>query len=808
MLNNNIRRTFVPLAVYTVIALVITYPLTTRFDTYVGGFGFGDSFEYLRLGWWGRYALQNGLNPFYQSLFAYPDGFFSATQWAQPLIYWPITLFGFFLNPVAAFNLWLLLLIVLSGMSAYILCRDLGLPTLPALVGGLIFTAYPAVQGHLSVGHVNPLSNYALPLVVLCLHRIIYREGGPRVAVAGAVALLILALGNFTFAVFGLLPILLFGGLYLLLTDRARIRGVVLRNLLLMLVGGVVLIAPFYLPLIAEALSPQRPAYLQETGQVRYSADLLSFIAPSPFTLWGRNLAPGYSQAVLGTNSAEGTAYVGLAATALTVIALIRQRRRVAHWFVIALGCLVFSLGPLLKLGDRPVAYSTDGYQGYIVMPWGLLQDLPLINVTRTPGRFNMTAGLMFGVLAAYGLAALLDRIRPNALRIGLTAVLCGFVLFEYQLFFPFATEDATLPDYFYALAGRNDVRAVLDVPYDDPVAQKRALLQQTAHHKPLIGGYVSRRTPVEDEKLRLLNDAALGRAQTFTPTGQAARLTAGAAWVMLRANGVDVLVVHWAGWNEARRAAYLEFAGPSTFQDDNVAVYERTDRANAALSLLPFVLNNNKIYLWAASPIDRRFDIELSGTGTDPVRLIIGGKTVRAWADTQPFTFWQRLEPGFHNLRLESGGLTLSSVTTSNDPVMTFQPFRVSLGEAMALLGFRAPDEARPGDRLVVDTMWHNAQPLAGDYHLFVHLIDAAGVLAAQDDIVPGRGAFPTSAWAPPQDWAQTAILSLPTDLPPGTYSLYAGWYRYPNLARLPVSGEGRGAKDGLVFLGEISVR
>src|SRR5581483_7343468 len=63
-----------------------------------------DTVEHLRMIWWTKYALQHGLNPFYQSLFGYPDGFFSSVQWAQPLVYWPPALLSFVFNPTASFN--------------------------------------------------------------------------------------------------------------------------------------------------------------------------------------------------------------------------------------------------------------------------------------------------------------------------------------------------------------------------------------------------------------------------------------------------------------------------------------------------------------------------------------------------------------------------------------------------------------------------------------------------------------------------------------------------------------------------------
>src|SRR5258708_33921058 len=88
--------------------------------------------EYARLGWGAHYALQHGLNPFYQSLCGYPNGFFNAQQWSQPLIYWPITLLEFVFNSTAAFNIWLLFEVILSGLTAYCLCLEVLAPPSPS----------------------------------------------------------------------------------------------------------------------------------------------------------------------------------------------------------------------------------------------------------------------------------------------------------------------------------------------------------------------------------------------------------------------------------------------------------------------------------------------------------------------------------------------------------------------------------------------------------------------------------------------------------------------------------------------------
>ncbi len=873
--------TLIPLLVYTLAAAFITWPLVTQLSTHAAGAGYGDSFEYIRLGWWGKYALQNGLNPFYQSLFAYPDGFFSAVQWAQPLIYWPTAILGFVFDPVAAFNIWLLLEIILSGLTAYWLCREViraqhaaplqdldgGGVNLPALFGGLIFMAFPAVQGHLSAGHVNPLSNYALPVVVLCLFRLLERRGGICTAILGAFALLILALGNFTFPAFTLLPLVLFGGGYYLLFRRSRLlRRDTIRNLIIMFAGGGLLMLPFYIPLFNDLTASNRPVYLQETGWVRYSADPLAFIAPSPFTLWTAPIAPPFSRTVLGTNSIEGTAYLGIIAVILTVVALRRQRHAAGVWLAIALGCMVFSLGPLLKWQDQPVTYHLGAeYQSYVVMPWALFQNLPLISATRTPGRFNITTGLALGVLAALGLSARTPGPSPagrgeeNAVIVGarhasplrriiLTGILIILTLLEYQLFFPFPTTPAALPAYFESLAKRTNVRAVFDVPADDLIAQKVALYQQVVHHKPLIAGYISRRTPVDPAKLTLLSDMATGKAASADQTS-----------AIFKDTGIDVVVYHWGVIQRDQVLPYATSAfGRPMYADDQQAIFEVPDATtrpvadrqpitlssagwwNDISSSSYWLTDDGSIYLYTPTTIDRQWTINAVSFLRYPRRLAlwVDGQLMHLWRSADgKLPLWLKLEPGFHTLRFTSpDGCTpvpAVQVCTLNNPPerckgvsrenvclsvnfgagldrgadagpMAFQDHDVQLSGGMALRGFRAVANGRA---LSVETTWHAAQKLTGDYHVFVHVLDQTGKMVTQADTIPGEGTFPTSQWSIPQTWIEHVDISLAV-LPPGKYGVYAGWYSYPDMTRLSVEGNAPHAQDGLVFLQEIEIR
>ena len=878
------RLILLPLFIYTLTALFITWPLVTRMSTHLAGPGYTDSYEFVRLGWWAQYALIHGLNPFYQSLLGYPAGFMDATQIAQPLIYWPITLLSFFVGNVAAYNLWLLIEVILNGLTAFALCWDVlstlstqsteSMPANPewrwlaALIGGLIFMIFPTVQGHLTAGHINLLSNYALPIVVLCLHRIITGRGGWRIALVGAMSLLVMVLGSFTSLIFALLPLLLFGGVYLLVARRREVwRWLVLRDLVVILVGGAILSLPFYLPLLRDLATANRPTYLQEGGWVTYSADLLGFVSPSPFAAWLKPVVPDYTRAVLGTNSTEGSAYLGLVAVLLAVIAL-RTRRDARLWLVIALGCMLFSLGPILKVGDQPVRYrlgnqAAGQIESYIVLPYALIQNLPVISVTRTPGRFNFLTGLALGVMAAMGFSTLLAWAAQHVngrrwwLRGGMLG-LCVLIALEYQLFFPFPTTEASLPTYFQTLAARNDDRAVFDVPIDDPLAQKQALWQQTVHHKPLLAGYVTRRTSVDPAKLELLSKLTIGDLND-----KSTMVTPMQARSILAEQGIGVVIYHRdlldAQWDQVLAWANQVF-GAAVYQADRMAIYEVPPEnavdANQITLITPsaefyttapdaavWLREAGDIYLYTSTDVDQRVTVTLSPLfKSRRLQLFVDNALSRAWLiDTpdEPLAFWVKLAPGFHTLRLVTPdgcvevpvapmcllngtkapdqceqlespicvSMDLSDLHIEAETAMAYQPMTVQLGNGVSLRSVRSPSTAQPGQRIAVDTEWLATEQLPGDYHLFVHLLDSNGTLITQYDNVPGDATFPTKQWSVPQHWAQTAVLDLPATLATGRHEIYAGWYRYPELTRLTVEGNGKGAASQLVFIGYLVI-
>lgn len=127
-------------------------------------------------------------------------------------------------------------------------------------------------------------------------------------------------------------------------------------------------------------------------------------------------------------------------------------------------------------------------------------------------------------------------------------------------------------------------------------------------------------------------------------------------------------------------------------------------------------------------------------------------------------------------------------------------------LGDHVRLLGFGlSTDELAAGGTLTATLFWQSDGRIAQDYHVFVHLLDANGQLAAQHDGIPGEETRPTWTWRDAEVLEDRHVVD--TDgLPAGTYALSAGMYDFGTGERLAAWDPNKGgpASDS-VALGEV---
>jgi hypothetical protein len=622
---------------YLVAAIVVTWPLVMVLATRLVGHPFGDSYEYARHVWWIKHALQTGAPLFHDSLLAYPDGLGNSWLWGNPLQSFPAGLLAFILPLPAAFNLPLLFNLALNGWAVYVFVTYLTGQRSAAWLAGLVFLAYPTFQGQLAAGHTGLLVLWGVPLYTYGLFRL--RETPKRRwLLFTALFFCVSLLGNTLLLVYMLLPITALFGLSLL----GRREWPALRWSMGAVITGGLFALPFALPVALDMLST--PAWLQESGDVMFSADLLAVVSPSfQHPVFGQ-LA--YTHSVLGRDPFEKMAYIGITAALLALVAV--WRNRAARWWLL-LGGLVWvgSLGGILKVMDAPLAVSAGGYETFIALPGLILQHIPLLSSTRTPSRFNFTLALAVAVLAGYGLAALWPRL-GRRLGYVVCAGLSVFVLWEYQGFWSqnglpdLPTIPGVVPESITALAGQDDIRAVFDIPWEHLLTDKDALYLQTGHQHPLIAGHITRRTPVDPARLSVLQN-------TLNPA-------------LLDAAGADIIILHkqWSDSDGVLDAFARQQLGDPFYEDERIAAFNAPPVTGAPgfLAVVPpttTLRDSLDIYLYTPAP----GWVELSAAVRASERAIgfwRDGQLVETWpingaADIRGAVFLE--QPGYHTLTL-----------------------------------------------------------------------------------------------------------------------------------------------------------
>ncbi|HLF29392.1 MAG TPA: glycosyltransferase family 39 protein [Anaerolineae bacterium] len=116
--------------------------------------------------------------------------------------------------------------------------------------------------------------------------------------------------------------------------------------------------------------------------------------------------------------------------------------------------------------------------------------------------------------------------------------------------------------------------------------------------------------------------------------------------------------------------------------------------------------------------------------------------------------------------------------------------PLHATFGAQIELLGYDLDrNTLQPGGAITLTLVWRAVKSPDTDYTVFTHLLDAAGVQRGGKDSPPVNGAYPTSLWIADEVIADTLVIPLNADAPPGEYTLEIGLYQLESGARLPLS-------------------
>ena len=128
-----------------------------------------------------------------------------------------------------------------------------------------------------------------------------------------------------------------------------------------------------------------------------------------------------------------------------------------------------------------------------------------------------------------------------------------------------------------------------------------------------------------------------------------------------------------------------------------------------------------------------------------------------------------------------------------------------MTLGQTIALRGYTLDRPAAAGDSLKLSLYWQALTRVQGGYKVFVHLVDDAGNIAAQQDGFPADGTAPTESWLAKEVIEDTYALTVPAS---GHYRLRVGMYDPADGQRLPATDQaGQPVPDSAIPLEEVVV-
>jgi len=826
------------LLLFTVVALVLTYPVVLRLadGAALPGLKDFDEFEYTWLLWWYKTSLVDRGDAPRNLPFYYPMETRQPLADVTPVAWLAAVPLVMALGPVRAYIVSWLVSFILCACTAYLLAFWLTGNRWAALLGGLIFAFYPGRMVH-ALGHTADMIIFMFPLYALFVLRFMACPNLRRAAVLSAVAAIGLLIDFRHIGLF-YLP---FTVLYLLwqaaTCPRHLVSGATVRFGLAAIALAFLFTLPFFGPFVLASLGGQL-GHLKEGGLQASSADLLAFVLP-PMThpLWGQVswLRQWMDQVWTESLYIETCLYLGAVPVLLSVIGLI-ARRGARFWALPALVGGVLALGPTLKVAGRLL---TD-----ILLPYAAIHRLPFYEWLRVPARMDMMIKLCLAVLAAIGLRELMAR-RSQAGQLALAALAGGLVIAEYVTFVPYPMAEVAPSPFLEQLSRDGERYGILHI-----ASHEYAMYLQTLHGHPMVEGHIHRWPPGGVEWGLQLHGLSLYPPEAERaywdiiderlPYGRdggdvfAGRLELRPANILAQLNIRYVVFDRRGGWTSGDKKLYRrrlrDYFGEPVHEDDRLSIFAVQPKTTDRPGLLTPVDGWHALeggerdrWRWMAG----QATLQASASADQAYRLLL---TVRPFRSSRTLevtvdgallaqypveAFQTIITPSFHlagqgstiALRLAegcdvpfdllSGNLDGRCLGAAFHEVRLFpslsEPQR--FGEQLALLGYELAWGAGDDQALYVSAYWQAIGRMEQDYTVFVHMLDGAGCRVGQDDLLlADQQGRTTSTWPIGQALRTLHRLELPPQADTGRIQVQVGVYDVDSMERLPLAGDESG--------------
>ena len=476
------REHLIAIITYFLLCIVVLHPLLANFTTKIIHDG-DDAISNLWLIWHTQLAILG-----HTQLLSAPELYYPISPSLLVHAFGPlmgiVTLPFHPLGPIAAYNAAVALGTVASAYFTYRLARVMGLPVTASILAGVIVVMAPARLSK-TLGHTEHIFVGLIPLALLLLYHTMCSARWMRWSLGTAVVVTITAIHSGYQLVFVGITMILFG-VYLICATRNRRHGCV--RLLVTALTAIVLCGP-YLVAARSAAADHRLWIRHNLSSLSISPDLAQLFTPTPMNqlywlIWGSNSHP------IGQQGFETWVYIPYTCIILCLIAVRRADARI--WLTIGICCVVFALGPALRLFGQNT--FTD-YHLTLLLPYSILTSLPGFEFMRVPGRFMLPAFIAISIASAFGFASIVGSSMLR--RVFVTTVVVTALLVET---WPVSWPVQDIPDaplFYKQVASEEGFFGILDLPtgsadFYAPYSS-RYMMMQITHGKAIAAGYLAR---------------------------------------------------------------------------------------------------------------------------------------------------------------------------------------------------------------------------------------------------------------------------------------------------------------------------
>lgn len=484
-----------PFAFYTVIFLVLTYPLVFNFSSAIAGATDSDAPVFF----WNAWQLEKqimekdfGLStndllfPTNPSLITH-----TYTQ-LQSII---VAFFNiFFNNLVLSFNLVFLLFSVLSAYFAYKFFYLLTSHKLASILAGQLFAFQAMWSIYVMFGTQNLLSIWFLPCT-LFLYELYRKKRKARFGIIGGIVLgLSLVNGFYPFA-FTFVGIIIYSLLRLVFSNKRSLlqylKGVIY------FVMGFIVSAGWKIVILFQNIDYSSSLSIPSVSHVDfYHADFMNILRPVQFHPWWGVWSNWFRDiSITNGNSFIGFTVIGIILLFITLIFV--KKAKVDEKKLILLFALGYFLVLLLSFG--PILHFF-GYNTGIYMPHYLLQKIfTQINNLRVPMRWLLMGQIFFAGMVMYFIRYIFNQTNKSFQKVLFTIISIGFLIDVAYLprqIIPIHDSSTEA----YRQIENNEKGTVLNIPieinngfFTVGETSCMSMVYQTIHGNPIIGGRLSR---------------------------------------------------------------------------------------------------------------------------------------------------------------------------------------------------------------------------------------------------------------------------------------------------------------------------